>query len=157
MSADLDFPADQFPSLSEEARARLFELQDSIARGGGRDAPVRHIFTLLGDRWSKLIFLILENCGELRYSELRRIIWKLAAQERPISQRMLTFRLRSLEADGLLDREVINEMPPHVVYRLSPLGEMLTREANKLIEWIMRHDHLFAAESRTDSSDEEDM
>lgn len=34
-------------------------------------------------------------------------------------------RLRELEADGIVHREVYDEVPPRVEYSLTPLGEQL--------------------------------
>lgn len=42
-----------------------------------------------------------------------------------ISQKMLTQRLRELEADGLVNREVFPEVPPRVEYSLSERGKTL--------------------------------
>ena len=70
--------------------------------GAKREDPMREIFARLGDKWSMLILLLLRG-GALRHSALKKLISVMAADE-PISQRVLTLRLRALERDGLVAR-----------------------------------------------------
>ena len=107
------------------------------AHGAERDAPVRAVMALLGDRWTTLILLVLET-GEWRHAELRRTLARLSA-EQAISQRVLTLKLRQLEADGFVLRSVSADIPPKVSYRLSPLGFSLVAEAHRLIDWVIAH------------------
>lgn len=113
------------------------------AHGTRRDAPVRAVFGLLGDRWSTLILLVLET-GEWRHAELRRILARISA-EQAISQRVLTLKLRQLECDGMVLRAVSGDVPPKVSYRLSPLGISLVGEARRLIDWVIAHSGQIAA------------
>lgn len=107
------------------------------AHGTRRDAPVRAVFGLLGDRWSTLILLVLQT-GEWRHADLRRILARMSA-EQAISQRVLTLKLRQLECDGFVLRSVSADVPPKVSYRLSSLGESLVGEARRLIDWVIAH------------------
>lgn len=142
-------PPEEFPALSGERLDALCRLAETIeVNGGDRGAPIRHMCALLGDRWTKLILLVLNAAAPLRYSELQRLIWRLGKDERPISQRMLTLRLRSLERDGLVDRTVQCVMPPHVEYSLSPLGQRLNAQSDRLINWIAEHQEEFIAARR---------
>ena len=102
--------------------------------GVRRDEPVRMIFGLLGDRWTTLILLVL-GMGTWRHAELRRVLGRLGAEEK-ISQRVLTLKLRTLEREGLVLRRVTESVPPRVSYALSPMGEDLRREAERLIAWV---------------------
>lgn len=54
--------------------------------------------------------------GDKRYSELAKLL-------PDISGRMLSKQLKELEVDGLIERTVFPEVPPKVVYSLSPLGK----------------------------------
>ena len=56
-----------------------------------------------------------------------------------ISQKMLTQTLRELEANGLILRTIYDSVPPHVEYRLSPLGESLNRTLVGLDDWVRAH------------------
>lgn len=102
--------------------------------GTGREAPVRSVMALLGDRWTTLILLVLAT-GEWRHSELKRVLAQLSA-EQAISQRVLTLKLRTLERDGFVARKVTRDNPPRVSYRLTPLGEALQDRARGMIDWI---------------------
>lgn len=48
---------------------------------------------------------------------------------------MLTVTLRGLERDGILTRTVVEVMPPHVSYGLTPIGRTLLRATAPLIDW----------------------
>ena len=104
------------------------------AHGTGRDAPVRAVMALLGDRWTTLILLVL-GTGEWRHADLKRVLARLSA-EQAISQRVLTLKLRTLERDGFVTRSVSADVPPKVSYRLTPLGQALLAQTQGLIGWI---------------------
>lgn len=52
-----------------------------------------------------------------------------------VSQKVLTAQLRSMEEDGLVSRTVFPEVPPHVEYALTPLGESLAPVIDALGAW----------------------
>jgi DNA-binding HxlR family transcriptional regulator len=91
----------------------------------------------LGDKWSPLLLLLLAK-GSYRHATLRRLVSLVSAEGR-ISQRMLTLRLRSLERDGLVSREIIDTHPPGVRYALTPLGRGLVEQYESLMEWTRQH------------------
>jgi len=70
--------------------------------------------------------------GTRRYHEL---LEDLA----PISEKVLTQTLRSMERDGLVSRTVIDVIPPHVEYALTPLGETLKEPLTAICRWAMDH------------------
>lgn len=61
--------------------------------------PVRNVIDRIGDKWSMLVLLVLEDNGVLRFNEVHHCIGT-------ISQKMLTVTLKTLEADGLVKRTV---------------------------------------------------
>ncbi|MGK8502699.1 winged helix-turn-helix transcriptional regulator [Nocardia asiatica] len=63
-----------------------------------------------------------------RFGELRR-------QVPGITEKVLTTHLRELEADGIVHREVYDEVPPRVEYSLTPLGEQLNAALLPLEAW----------------------
>lgn len=103
-----------------------------------RDAPIREVLARTGDNWSTLILLVLA-AGTFRHATLRRLIAAISA-ERAISQRMLTLRLRALERDGMVRRDVTPTTPPRVDYSLTPLGGELVVLIEGLLSWIERND-----------------
>ena len=56
-----------------------------------------------------------------------------------ISQKMLTQTLRSMETDGLVKRTVIDVIPPHVEYGLTPFGRTLSDPLVAICRWAMDH------------------
>ncbi|MBS0482070.1 MAG: helix-turn-helix transcriptional regulator [Proteobacteria bacterium] len=114
--------------------------------GTGRDAPVRSVMALLGDRWTTLILLVLAT-GEWRHAELKRMLASLSA-EQAISQRVLTLKLRTLERDGFVTRIVTADVPPKVSYRLTPMGADLQDQARRTIEWVKSRDTMIEAARR---------
>ena len=52
-----------------------------------------------------------------------------------ISQKVLTDSLRSMEEDGLITRTVYPEVPPHVEYALSDLGETMRPILDDMKKW----------------------
>lgn len=92
--------------------------------------PVRDVISRLGDKWSILALTTLKVNGKLRFSEIQRSIGD-------VSQRMLTVTLRSMEADGIIRREVYAEVPPRVEYELTELGESLFPHLQALVDWAL--------------------
>lgn len=112
-------------------RALDVEMQEN---GKSKDAPVRDIMALLGDKWSHLILLILET-GTLGHAQLKRAI-ELTSFEEAISQRVLTLKLRQLERNGLVARRVTEDVPPKVDYSLTQRGAELTEKSREIVRWI---------------------
>ena len=91
----------------------------------------RQALDRIADKWTCLIVYALVD-GPRRHGELRRAI-------DGISQKMLTQTLRSMEADGLVHRTVLDRVPPAVEYRLTPLGETLKDPLVAICRWAMEH------------------
>ena len=51
----------------------------------------------------------------------------------------MTEVLRTLETDGLVEREVFPTVPPAVEYRLTPLGTSLLGPISALADWAVTH------------------
>jgi DNA-binding HxlR family transcriptional regulator len=96
-----------------------------------QNCPSRQALDRLADKWTCLIVYALLD-GPRRHGELKRAIGG-------ISQKMLTQTLRTMEADGLVERSVIDLIPPHVEYRLTPLGQTLTEPLVAICQWAMDH------------------
>ena len=108
-----------------------------------REAPVREVMARLGDRWSTLILLVL-SAETFRHATLRRLIAALSA-ESAISQRMLTLRLRALERDGMVHRQVTPTVPPRVDYSLTPMGREFVGLIEGLLAWLEANDRAILA------------
>ena len=95
-----------------------------------QDCPIRNVLARVCDKWSLLVIYTLRSRqdGPLRFNALRKLI-------PDISQKMLTSTLKSLEADGYVNRKVYAEVPPRVEYSLTPRAETLIPIMDHLIEW----------------------
>lgn len=51
------------------------------------------------------------------------------------SKKMMTDTLRALERDGLVNREILTEVPLRVDYSLTPIGWTITEPLLALAEW----------------------
>jgi DNA-binding HxlR family transcriptional regulator len=78
---------------------------------------IRETASLLERRW-QLSILYAALSGALRFNEFAEAV-------AGISPRMLSERLRDLEAAGLVQRKVIPSSPPTVEYRLTERGRRL--------------------------------
>lgn len=91
------------------------------------ECPVATCVQLIGNKWKLLIIRNLLAAPQ-RFTEMKKSI-------PGISQKVLTDNLRSLENDGLVNREVFAEVPPRVVYSLSELGNTLRPIITAMQEW----------------------
>ena len=90
------------------------------------ECPVATTVQLIGNKWKLLIIRNLLSSSQ-RFTEMLKTI--------PISQKVLTDNLRALEDDGLVEREVFAEVPPKVVYSLSPIGKSLKPILDAMLDW----------------------
>ena len=90
--------------------------------------PVRNVVARFGNKWALLVILVLSENEPIRYNELGRKI-------PDISSRVLSNTLRTLEADGLVNRKFYQEVPPRVEYSLTETGRSLVPIIIKLTEW----------------------
>ena len=86
---------------------------------------------LLSSKW-KVDLLYLLARGVRRYSRLYDNL-------RGASKKMLTDSLRSLERDGLVERQVYAEVPVRVEYSLTALGWSATELLVSLADWADEH------------------
>jgi DNA-binding HxlR family transcriptional regulator len=90
--------------------------------------PVRNVLNRIGDKWSLLVLIELSNTEVMRFNELSSAL-------EDISQKMLTVTLRTLEADGLVNRTMFPQIPPRVEYSLTERGRSLLPHVHALARW----------------------
>jgi DNA-binding HxlR family transcriptional regulator len=105
-------------------------LTEQIRRGDvfADACPSREVLKHVTSRWGVLVLVALQD-GTLRFSDIRR---KIAG----VSEKMLAQTLQGLEADGFVQRTAYPVVPPHVDYRLTPLGEEVATRVAALADWI---------------------
>jgi DNA-binding HxlR family transcriptional regulator len=82
------------------------------------DCELDGVLKLVASRWTPHVLWVLLTNGPTRFGALRRSI-------PGISTRVLTERLRSLEAAGFVHREYVPTIPPEVTYSLTHRGNDL--------------------------------
>lgn len=85
---------------------------------------------LIGKRWTGAIVFALTE-GPLRFGELAKVVPGL-------SDRLLSQRLRELEQEGLVEREVEPGSPVRVTYSLTEAGAELRPAIAELKAWARR-------------------
>jgi DNA-binding HxlR family transcriptional regulator len=82
---------------------------------------------LIGRRWSGAVLQVLMS-GPKRFGDLRAAVPE-------ISDRMLSERLKELEAEGIVHRDVSTDTPVHVHYGLTEKGRALREPLHAIEAW----------------------
>ena len=82
---------------------------------------------IFNDKWKLgIIWHLLDS--EKRFKELSEEVSE-------ITQKTLTVKLKELESKNIIHREVFPEVPPKVVYSLTPIGEKLRPLLENMFNW----------------------
>ncbi|TLP65859.1 helix-turn-helix transcriptional regulator [Parasedimentitalea maritima] len=92
-----------------------------------KPCPIEDGMKILGGKWTGSILWHLQY-GPVRFNDLSRMI---AAA----SKKMITERLRHLEAQGVVTREIINSSPVSVEYSLTERGKTALLFLDELRKW----------------------
>jgi DNA-binding HxlR family transcriptional regulator len=114
MSQDYEIEQATFPTIEEQ------HLPDFCPR-------YHHAMELIGRRWTGAILRVLIN-GPHRFNEVLATIPGL-------SDRLLSERLRELEAEGVVIRHVLSGPPVRVEYSLSERGHDLEQVIRAISTW----------------------
>ncbi|MGI6230215.1 MAG: winged helix-turn-helix transcriptional regulator [Tractidigestivibacter sp.] len=108
------------------ALSPCFASADPSITGSG--CALRRVLDAIGGKWKILLLVALSQSDELRYGELRRLVFG-------ITNTMLASSLKELEADGLVKRTQYPEMPVRVEYSLTDRGRSLIPVLMELKDW----------------------
>jgi DNA-binding HxlR family transcriptional regulator len=87
---------------------------------------------LVGKRWTGAILYVLLNSGRaMRFSQIANAVPDL-------SDRLLSERMKELEARGIVERTVFESTPVRVEYELTDRGRELAPALNALKAWADR-------------------
>jgi DNA-binding HxlR family transcriptional regulator len=103
-----------------------------------QDAPGPHCcplyheaVELIGRRWTGAIVEVLLQGGPMRFSEVANAVPEL-------SDRLLSERMKELEARGVVERRVLEGPPVRVEYELTRMGRSLEPALAELKAWAQR-------------------
>jgi DNA-binding HxlR family transcriptional regulator len=96
------------------------------------ECPVRNVLSRMMDKWALLVLYTLEGQGTLRFNDLMRAI-------PDVSQKSLTVTLKSMEADGLVSRNVIPAVPVKVEYTLTERALSVMPLLDRLLSWSLEN------------------
>jgi DNA-binding HxlR family transcriptional regulator len=87
---------------------------------------------LVGKRWTgAILYVLLESGRPLRFSEIAHAVPEL-------SDRLLSERMKELEASGIVERHVTGTSPVRVEYELTERGRELDPALAELKRWADR-------------------
>lgn len=92
----------------------------------------RDALEVIGGKWKSVILLGLGFTGPMRFGELQRM-------NKGITAKVLSKELKDLEANGLVERTVLDTMPVTVSYAITPYGRLLEKVLKDLHVWGVQH------------------
>lgn len=95
--------------------------------------PVERLLGVVSGQWTAYLLWVLHENGPQQFGALQKLV-------PGISTKVLTERLRMLEAAGLLHREQAATIPPQVTYSMTPRGLELRIVMNGLGDVARRWD-----------------
>jgi DNA-binding HxlR family transcriptional regulator len=96
-----------------------------------KSSPLEKLLSQISGRWTIYILWTLDISGALRFGELRHKV-------DGISTKVLTERLRMLEAIDIVHRDYEPTIPPQVTYKLTERGKELSGALDHLCDVASR-------------------
>lgn len=110
--------------------------------------PARLFFEKIADKWVLMIINVLARDTQ-HFNLLKKSI-------QGISPKVLSQKLKMLERDGFIQRQVQNTAPIRVDYSLTPLGLEVAEMAYQLKDWAESNiEHVIFAQQRFDAIQEQ--
>lgn len=92
------------------------------------NCPIARTLDVMGDRWTMLILRDLFKLGPLRFQHFVDVLPGLAPTT-------LSARLKGLEENGILERQLYSDHPPRAEYALSQKGRKLGPVLKAMENW----------------------
>jgi DNA-binding HxlR family transcriptional regulator len=100
---------------------------------GIADCPLAVTLDVIGDRWTLLLLRDLLLLGPRRFNDFQ-------AAFPGVAPNTLSVRLKEMEDNGLITRELYNERPPRVEYQLTAKGKSLGPIVKAMRDWGAAHE-----------------
>ena len=122
------------PTPQEDVRRPRARTAVATKPPKGECCPQLHeAVELVGKRWTgAIVYVLLQHRRPMRFSEVGAAVPEL-------SDRLLSERMKELEARGIVERRVLEETPVRVEYELTPMGRDLGPALRELRRWGQRH------------------
>ena len=101
----------------------MVELEDQVPRCPSYNRAAE----IIGSRWAGAVVRAMLN-GATRFGEIRSSI-------SGITDRVLSKRLKELEEEGILVRQVLPDTPVRIEYHLTEKGRALSGVVDAMTEW----------------------
>ena len=96
------------------------------------DCPVARTLDLIGERWTILLLRDLLLQGPRRFQDFQ-------ASLPGVAPNILSARLKTMEENGLLRRQLYSERPPRVEYLLTDKGKSLGPVVKAMRDWGLKN------------------
>ena len=96
------------------------------------ECPVARTLDLIGERWTILLLRDLLRHGPRKFQDFE-------ASLPGVAPNTLSARLKSLEENGLVRRELYSERPPRLEYVLTEKGKSLGPVVKAMRDWGAKH------------------
>jgi len=96
------------------------------------DCPVARTLDLIGERWTVLLLRDLLQQGPRRFQDFQ-------ASLPGVAPNTLSARLKAMEDNGLVQRQLYNERPPRLEYVLTDKGRSLGPIVRAMRDWGNKH------------------
>jgi len=93
--------------------------------------PIESLSGFLSKKWTMSIIITIGNFQRLRFNDLKNRLEKATAK-------ILSERLKELEKEKIIQKQVFKETPPKVEYSLTKRGSELLKNLGPLIKWSER-------------------
>ena len=94
--------------------------------------PMEYAMKQIAGKWKLVILWHIYDQEVIRYGELQKLVAK-------ISHKMLSNQLKELVNDGIIHKEIYQQIPPKVEYSLTDFGKTLIPVMKMLFEWGSEH------------------
>lgn len=96
-----------------------------------KEEQINIIQNIFNDKWKIKIICSLLN-KERRLKDLNKVI-------NNITQKTLIVKLKELEKKGLVEKRYFPEVPPKVVYSVTPVGKKLKPIIFSMLTWVDKY------------------
>lgn len=117
----------QLMSTPEERQQMLGQIEPPDEVFDISKDPYNHMLKVVFSRWKPFILRAIAVDNGTYFSRFFKQL--------PISQKVLSQNLKEMQQDQLISRDVIPEVPPRVVYRLTQKGETLIPILDLVYDW----------------------